>query len=376
MLKKLVTPFFLVSFLILGFAGYSAFATNEKPVVPSEPQSMMNTKTATFAGGCFWCMEPPFEKLAGVQKVISGYTGGDRQNPTYKAVARGLTKHVEAVQVHYDPEKISYKDLLEVFWRSIDPTDDGGQFVDRGTQYVSGIFVHDEEQNRLAHQSKTALAESRRFNKKIVTPIIEAKEFYPAEEYHQDFYKKSPVHYNVYRYGSGRDQFLDKVWGAERNYQPMKVSMKMAEKFSKPSDQELKEKLTALQYKVTQNEGTERPYSNKYWDHKKPGIYVDIVSGEPLFSSLDKYKSGTGWPSFTRPLVEKNMVTRTDTSFFGKRTELRSALADSHLGHLFDDGPAPTGLRYCINSAALRFIPVEKLAEEGYAEYAAMFPKK
>ena len=376
MLKKLVTPFFLVSFLILGFAGYSAFATNEKPVVPSEPQSMMNTKTATFAGGCFWCMEPPFEKLAGVQKVISGYTGGDRKNPTYKAVARGLTKHVEAVQVHYDPEQISYKDLLEVFWRSIDPTDDGGQFVDRGTQYVSGIFVQDEEQNRLAHQSKKNLEASKRFNKKIVTPIIEAKEFYPAEEYHQDFYKKSPVHYNVYRYGSGRDQFLDKVWGAERNYQPMKVSMKMAEKFSKPSDQELKEKLTALQYKVTQNEGTERPYSNKYWDHKKPGIYVDIVSGEPLFSSLDKYKSGTGWPSFTRPLVEKNMVTRTDTSFFGKRTELRSALADSHLGHLFDDGPAPTGLRYCINSAALRFIPVEKLAEEGYAEYAAMFPKK
>ena len=376
MLKKLVTPFFLVSFLILGFAGYSAFATNEKQVVPSEPQSMMNTKTATFAGGCFWCMEPPFEKLAGVQKVISGYTGGDRQNPTYKAVARGLTKHVEAVQIYYDPEQISYKDLLEVFWRSIDPTDDGGQFVDRGTQYVSGIFVQDEEQKRLAHQSKKNLEASKRFNKKIVTPIIEAKEFYPAEEYHQDFYKKSPVHYNVYRYGSGRDQFLDKVWGAERNYQPMKVSMKMAEKFSKPSDQELKEKLTALQYKVTQNEGTERPYSNKYWDHKKPGIYVDIVSGEPLFSSLDKYKSGTGWPSFTRPLVEKNMVTRTDTSFFGKRTELRSALADSHLGHLFDDGPAPTGLRYCINSAALRFIPVEKLAEEGYAEYAAMFPKK
>ena len=376
MTKNKTASLIIISLFILALAGYNAFATNEKPGFQHQDLAVANIKLATFAGGCFWCMEPPFEKLAGVQKVISGYTGGDRQNPTYKAVARGLTKHVEAVQIYYDPEQISYKDLLEVFWRSIDPTDDGGQFVDRGTQYVSGIFVQDEEQKRLAHQSKKNLEASKRFNKKIVTPIIEAKEFYPAEEYHQDFYKKSPVHYNVYRYGSGRDQFLDKVWGAERNYQPMKVSMKMAEKFSKPSDQELKEKLTALQYKVTQNEGTERPYSNKYWDHKKPGIYVDIVSGEPLFSSLDKYKSGTGWPSFTRPLVEKNMVTRTDTSFFGKRTELRSALADSHLGHLFDDGPAPTGLRYCINSAALRFIPVEKLAEEGYAEYAAMFPKK
>lgn len=376
MTKNKTASLIIISLFILALAGYNAFATNEKPGFQHQDLAVANIKLATFAGGCFWCMEPPFEKLAGVQKVISGYTGGDRKNPTYKAVARGLTQHVEAVQVHYDPARISYQDLLQVFWRSIDPTDDGGQFVDRGTQYAAGIFVHDEEQNRLARESKMALAESRRFNKKIVTPIIQAKEFYPAEEYHQDFYKKSPVHYNTYRYGSGRDQFIDKAWGEERNYQPMKVSMSAAEKFSKPSDEKLKEKLTALQYQVTQENGTERPYNNKYWDNKKSGIYVDIVSGEPLFSSTDKYKSGTGWPSFTRPLVAGNIVSRSDVSFFFvERTELRSALADSHLGHLFDDGPAPTGLRYCINSAALRFVAADKLKAEGYAEYVSLFSK-
>ncbi len=376
MSKKLTASFIIVSLFILALAGFNAFATDEKPGSKSQAQSLTNIKAATFAGGCFWCMEPPFEKLTGVQKVISGYTGGHKKNPTYKEVTYGSTGHVEAVQIHYDPALISYQDLLEVFWRNIDPTDDGGQFVDRGASYVSGIFVHDEEQKRLAQESKKNLAESKRFSKKIVTPITQAKEFYPAEEYHQDFYKKSTIRYKIYRFGSGRDQFLDKTWGAERNYKPMKVSMEMGEKFTKPSDKDLKEKLTALQYEITQNNGTERPYNNQYWDNKKPGIYVDVVSGEPLFSSLDKYKSGTGWPSFTRPLVDKNIVTRTDTSFFVERTELRSALADSHLGHLFDDGPAPAGLRYCINSAALRFVPAEKLKQEGYAEYVALFSKK
>jgi peptide methionine sulfoxide reductase msrA/msrB len=307
---------------------------------------------------------------------ISGYTGGHKKDPTYKEVTFGATGHVEAVQIQFDSEKISYKDLLEVFWRNVDPTDGGGQFVDRGDSYVTGIFVHDVEQKKTAEESKSKLEKSKRYDRKIVTPILQATTFYPAEGYHQDYYKKNPVRYKYYRFRSGRDQFIEKTWGNERNYHPMNISMKdSGGKFEKPADSELKKRLTEMQYKVTQKEGTEPPFKNEYWDNKKPGIYVDVVSGEPLFSSLDKFKSGTGWPSFTRPLVDKNVETKTDTSFFMKRTEVRSAIANSHLGHLFEDGPAPTGLRYCINSASLRFIPAERLKEEGYEEYVSLFGK-
>ena len=178
--------------------------------------AIASTSRAIFAGGCFWCMESPFEKLDGVSEVISGYTGGAMLNPTYQEVSAGGTGHTEAVEVHYDPQLVSYEKLLELFWRQIDPTDADGQFVDRGTQYRSGIFYLNPEQKQLAEISKQQLGESGRFNSPIVTEITAAGKFYPAEEYHQDYHSKNPIRYWYYRGGSGRDDYLDKVWGKDR----------------------------------------------------------------------------------------------------------------------------------------------------------------
>lgn len=315
-----------------------------------------NKEIATFAGGCFWCMVEPFDERPGIHRVVSGYTGGHVENPTYEQVCSDTTGHVEAVQITFDPEIMPYEQLLRTYWQQIDPTDASGQFNDRGESYQTAIFYHNEQQRELAEQSKEELEKSGKFSKPIVTPILPAKPFYLAEEKHQDYYKKQSFHYRLYKKGSGREDFIKNNWKKDID------------------KDELKQKLTPIQYHVTQENGTERPFQNDYWDNEEEGIYVDVITGKPLFSSKDKYDAGCGWPSFTKPIDKYQVEEKTDTTHGMIRTEIRSKDSDSHLGHVFEDGPMEAGgLRYCMNSAAMRFVPVSQMEEEGYSQYLYLF---
>jgi peptide methionine sulfoxide reductase msrA/msrB len=341
-------------FVVLILFSLTAFA--------KEVNNMKDMKEAIFAGGCFWCMQADFQKLSGVVQTISGYDGGTTANPTYEEVCAGKTGYAEVVKVIYDPTKLSYAVLVNYYLHHIDPTTKDAQFCDIGKQYRTAIFYVNKKQKE---EAETVLSYAKKQLPNMFTAVTPSTHFYPAEDSHQDYHLKNSVSYNMYRWHSGRDARVKEVWAKAQDPESSYRKINKAEK--------LKE-LTPEQYDVTQKEGTEKAFQNAYWDNHESGIYVDIVSGEPLFSSLDKYDSGTGWPSFTKILDPRNVYLKEDKNLMlGHRTEVRSKYADSHLGHVFDDGPAPTGKRFCMNSASMRFVPADKLDAEGYGQYSYLF---
>jgi peptide methionine sulfoxide reductase msrA/msrB len=340
-------------------------------------------ETITLAGGCFWCTEAYFQEEAGVIDAVSGYAGGDESNASYITVAKGNTKHREAVQITYDPNIISTEKILDIYWSHIDPTNTLGQFADNGFQYTTAIFYQTEEQEMIARDAKMRLEKSGLFDKPIATEILPLTTFFKAEEYHQDYYKKASAHYELYKKGSGRAGFVEETWAKDAAIQFLQSEQTKTINQEIKSDKdnynyteeeiaELLKNLDPLAYHVVAENGTESPFNNAYWDNKADGIYVDIVTGKPLFSSTHKYDSGTGWPSFWRTIDDDSVTMHEDNSLSTTRTEIRSDAG--HVGHLFLDGPIEEGgRRFCTNSASLKFVPKEEVEKEGYGEYLYLF---
>ncbi len=316
-------------------------------------------KEIYFAGGCFWGTEHFLKQIRGVKETQVGYANGNIENPTYKQVCTGTTNFAETVKVKYDPQEVDLLLLIDLFFKTIDPTSINQQGNDRGSQYRTGIYYTDPADLPIIHSAVKELAKD--YLKPLVVEVKPLENFYKAEDYHQDYLDKNPQGYCHIN-----PSLFELAKKANAPTETKKV-------YKKPDDATLRAKLTAEQYNVTQKSATERAFHNEYWDEHRKGIYVDITTGEPLFSSTDKFDSGCGWPSFSQPINKELIKEKSDTSYGMNRVEVRSKLGDSHLGHVFEDGPKDKGgLRYCINSASLRFIPLDKMKEEGYGAYVSL----
>ena len=334
----------------------------------------MNQKTIYLAGGCFWGVEAYFERIPGVLDAVSGYANGNTENPSYEDVVRRNTGHAETVRIDYDPEQISLGEILQYYFRVIDPTSLNKQGNDRGTQYRTGIYYTDAAEKPVIAQALADLAQQ--YSKPVVVENEPLKQFFVAEDYHQDYLTKNPNGYcHIDVSLANKPLSSEEKAKADAKAAPQAATPAASgnsldpARYHKPDAATIKSRLSAMQYNVTQNSGTERAFTHEYDHLFEPGIYVDIVSGEPLFSSADKYNSGCGWPSFTRPIVKEVITEHEDNSYNMHRIEVRSRVADSHLGHVFPDGPRDKGgLRYCINGASLRFIPLAEMDKEGYGD--------
>ena len=350
----------LVTFLALRTMNFENKSRVNSNSSLTKDYSEQDVNTIYLAGGCFWGVEEYFQRINGVVDVVSGYANGNTENPTYEDVINKDTGFAETVEIKYDSNKIDLTDILLYYFKVVDPTSINKQGNDVGDQYRSGIYYVDQSQ--VEEIKKVIEVEQRKYEKDIVVEVIPMKNFYKAEDYHQDYLKKNKNGYCHIDLGEAET-------GIERDQ-----SLGNTNPYSKPSDEELRQKLSQEEYDVTQNASTERPFSHEYDKLEEKGIYVDIVTGEPLFSSDDKYDAGCGWPSFTKPIEQGNIKELEDNSLGMSRTEVKSNSGESHLGHVFNDGPIEDGgLRYCINGSSLRFVPYENMEKEGYKDLMDIF---